>query len=111
MRVEHWNPKKDGPLSESALRRKLENMGYKVSRYVYSPGTYFPTHTHEVDKVDAVLSGQFRITMEGKSVVLSPGDAVQVPRGAEHSAEVMGEDPVVSLDAVKTVPTTLKANK
>ena len=51
--------------------------------------------------VFAVLAGQFRITMGGKSVVLGPGDAVEVPRGAEHSAEVIGDETVVSLDAVE----------
>jgi hypothetical protein len=34
-------------------------------------------------------------------VVLAAGDAVHVPRDAEHSAEVIGAEPVVSLDAVK----------
>jgi len=101
MKIEHWNPDKDGPLNEPTLRKKLERLGYRVSRYVYPPGTYFATHTHEVDKMDAVLSGQFRITMGGKSVVLGPGDAVEVPLGAEHSAEVIGDETVVSLDAVK----------
>ena len=100
MKIEHWNPGKDGPLNEPALRKKLDRLGYRVSRYVYPPGTYFATHTHEVDKMDAVLSGQFRITMGGKSVVLGPGDAVEVPRGTEHSAEVIGDETVVSLDAV-----------
>ena len=71
---------------EQALRRKLEKLGYRVSRYAYPPRTFFPTHAHEMDKIDAVLSGQFRITLQGKPVVLDPGDAVTVPRGAEHSA-------------------------
>jgi quercetin dioxygenase-like cupin family protein len=39
--------------------------------------------------------------MGGDEVVLEAGDAVHVPRGAEHSAEVAGTQPVVSLDAVK----------
>lgn len=101
MKVEHWNPEKDGVLSEATLRRKLESLGYSTSCYIYPPRTYFPTHTHGVEKMDAVLSGQFRITMKEGSVVLGPGDAVLVPRGAEHSAEVVGNEDVVSLDAIK----------
>jgi len=99
--VERWNVEVDGPLSESALRRKLERLGYRVSRYVYPPGTEFPPHTHDVEKMDAVLAGRFRIMMQGEEVLLGPGDAVLVPRGAEHSAEVVGNDSVISLDAVK----------
>jgi quercetin dioxygenase-like cupin family protein len=101
MTVEHWDPEKEGPLTEGALRRKLAERGYSVTRYVYPPGTYFSDHTHGVDKIDAVLSGRFRMTMGGQSVVLEAGDCLYVPRGAVHSAEVVGNESVVSLDAVK----------
>jgi quercetin dioxygenase-like cupin family protein len=101
MRVVRWSPEKDGTLSEETLRLKLERLGYAVDRFVYPPGTSFPTHAHHTDKMDAVLSGQFQITMAGESVVLGPGDAVHVPRGIPHAARVVGDDAVVSLDAVR----------
>ena len=101
MQIEHWDPRTDGSLSEAALRRKLEQRGYRVSRYVYPPGTVFPDHTHEVDKMDAVVSGRFRMRMEGKTVVLGAGDCLAVPRGVVHAAEVVGDEPVVSLDGIR----------
>lgn len=94
-----WNTARDGPLDESALRRLLEAMGYSVHRYVYGPGTHFPDHCHAEDKIDAVLSGAFRITLSGRCFDLGPGEWVAVPAGAIHSAEVLGQEPVVSLDA------------
>jgi quercetin dioxygenase-like cupin family protein len=103
MRVERWDPEDGETLSEQTLRRKLESMGYRTSRYVYEPGTILPFHTHDVDKMDAVLSGEFRVTMNGESVVLGPGDAVEVPQGVEHSAEVVGDRAVVSLDGVRKI--------
>lgn len=99
--VEHWDAERDGPLSEQALRRKLEQRGYDVSRYVYPPGVYFPDHAHSVDKIDGVLAGRFRMTLGDRSVILEAGDCLAVPRGAVHSAEVVGVEAVVSLDAVK----------
>ena len=99
--VEKWDCKKDGPLSEKVLREKLEQRGYSVSRYVYPPGTYFPDHTHSIDKIDAVLSGRFCMRMHNQDVILEAGDCLAVPRGTIHSAEVVGNDPVVSLDATK----------
>jgi len=101
MEVEHWDENREGPLSEASLRRKLEARGYRVSRYVYPPGTVFPEHRHDVDKIDGVLAGRFRMTLPEGSVVLEAGDAVAVPRGTAHSAEVVGEEPVVSLDAIR----------
>ena len=101
MKIERWNTEKDGPLTEKLLRQKLERLGYQVSRYVYPPGTHFPDHTHNIDKIDAVIAGRFRMTLEGTAVVLEAGDSLAVPRGALHSAEVVGDEPVVSLDATR----------
>ncbi|WP_462320373.1 cupin domain-containing protein [Halochromatium sp.] len=102
MQIEHWHPGDDGPLNEVAMRHKLERRGYQVSRYVYSPGMFFPAHDHAEDKIDAVLSGRFRITMQGQEVVLEAGDLVIVPKHVIHTAEVVGDEPVVSLDAVRS---------
>ncbi len=99
--VEHWNPDSDGELSESSMRGKLERRGYRVTRYVYPPGTCFPDHSHAVDKIDAVLAGRFMMQMAGERIILEAGDALAVPRGAVHSAEVVGGESVVSLDAVR----------
>lgn len=101
MRLEHWDTETEGPLSEAALRAKLERQGYSVTRYTYPPGTLFPDHDHAVDKIDAVLSGRFRLTMDGESVVLTAGDCLFVPQRCTHSAEVVGDEPVVSLDGVR----------
>lgn len=101
MKIERWNTETDGELTEQAMREKLERAGYSVSRYIYSPGIYFPAHTHSTDKIDAVFSGRFRIVLEGEEVILEAGDSLAVPRGAAHSAEVVGSNAVISFDAVK----------
>lgn len=98
--VEHWNATKDGPLTEDALRRKIESRGYRVNTFIYPPGTYFPMHSHLVDKVDGVVSGSFRVVVEEAEVMLGPGDMVYVPRNTRHTAEVVGKQPVISLDGV-----------
>ncbi len=99
--LERWDPEADGPLTEEAMRRKLEGRGYAVSRYTYSPGTHFPDHAHGVDKIDAVLAGRFRMKMGDREVILEAGDCLAVPRGAVHSAEVLGGETVISLDAIR----------
>ena len=100
-RVTRWDRTREGEPTESALRRKLEASGYRLTRYVYPPGTVFVTHTHDVDKIDAVVSGRFQLSMHGEDVILEAGDSLEVPKGTPHRAEVIGEDPVVSLDAVR----------
>ena len=101
MAVHRWNAALDGDFSEPALRRKLEAQGYRIARYVYPPGTVFPDHKHGVDKIDAVVSGHFRLVIGGHVAMLGPGEWVDVPRGVTHNATVMGDEPVVSLDAIR----------
>jgi quercetin dioxygenase-like cupin family protein len=101
MQIEHWDEARDGVLSEQAMRRKLEGRGYRVTRWVYPPGTFFPMHEHAVDKIDGVLAGRLRLTLQGRERVLERGDCLAVPRGVPHSAEVVGGEPVISMDAVR----------
>ena len=101
MAVRHWNVALDGEFSEAALRSKLESLGYRVARYTYTAGTVFPDHRHGVDKIDAVIAGRFRLVVGGHLAMLGPGDWIEVPRGVVHNAAVIGDEDVVSLDAVK----------
>jgi mannose-6-phosphate isomerase-like protein (cupin superfamily) len=41
------------------------------------------------------------LVLQGQELVLEPGDCVSVPKGAVHSAEVVGNEPVISLDALR----------
>jgi quercetin dioxygenase-like cupin family protein len=102
MSLQRWNTERDGEISEAAMRRKLAAMGYSVHTYTYPPGTSFSPHTHDVDKIDGVISGRFEITIDQTVFLLGPGDCLPVPRGVRHSARVIGSEPVVSVDAVKT---------
>lgn len=100
MEIEPWNDDL-GELNERNLKRRLEAEGYHVSRYDYPPGTCFPDHKHAFDKKDAVVKGRFLIRAKGREFLLGPGDALAVPAGTIHSAEVIGSETVVSLDASK----------
>ena len=99
--VEKWDESAWGPLSAASMRRKLEAQGYSVACYTYPPGTIFPDHEHSIDKIDTVLRGRFRMRMGDREVILEPGDMLTVPAGTVHSAEVVGDEPVVSLDATR----------
>ena len=84
------------------MRQQLISAGYSAASYHYPPGTYFPPHTHSVHKRDTVLAGRLKIAWVGGSVILERGDMIEIPAGAEHSAEVIGSETVFSLDATKS---------
>lgn len=69
---EHWRPKVVGELN-----------GQEV-KLVKFKGE-FPWHHHEKeDELFMAIKGSFRIEFRDRSVELSPGEFVIVPRGVEH---------------------------
>lgn len=100
VRLETWNPA-DGPLTERKMMKLLENEGYEVAVYAYSEGTRFPEHDHPQEKCDAVLEGTLRITVGVAAFDLKSGDRLYLPAGTRHSAEVVGHETVLSLDATR----------
>jgi len=97
LRLERWSPA-DGVLTEKRLMRLMELEGYDVLVYTYKAGTRFPEHEHAQEKCDAVLEGVLRVTADGETFDLRQGDRLYVPAGTRHTAEVVGEKTVVSLD-------------
>jgi quercetin dioxygenase-like cupin family protein len=100
LRLERWDSRRDGPVTESALRHKVQTGGYEVSILAWPPGTILPAETQYRERVDAVVTGILKITLDGESAILTAGDIVFVPRGSIRRVEVVGPSPVRCLDGV-----------
>jgi mannose-6-phosphate isomerase-like protein (cupin superfamily) len=65
-------------------------------------------HWHKHDKEDEfflVLSGKFRIEIEGQSVVLERHQGFTVPRGVLHKTSALGPATVLMVEAATVTPT------
>ena len=51
----------------------------------FETGSEGAPHSHPHTQMSYVLSGSFRYSIEGESVILNPGDSVVVPGGLVHS--------------------------
>lgn len=100
MRIDRWDSRRDGPVTESALRLKVETIGYQVSTYAWPAGTIVPPQAQDRERVDAIVTGIVKITLDGESAILTAGDIVYVPRGAVRRVEVVGAATAHCLDAV-----------
>lgn len=100
MRIDRWDPRRDGRVTEAALRRKVQACGYEVCTCARPAGAVVPAEAQARERVEAVLDGMVRITLDGESAILAPGDLVFVPRGAVRRAEVVGSAAARCLDAV-----------
>lgn len=97
--MEKWDPVTEGKPTEAAIRQKMNKLGcINMDRYVYPIGCYFSEHSHSWDKLDSVVSGRLRIVMESVTYDLGPGDMLHIPRGALHTAEVIGAESCISFD-------------
>jgi quercetin dioxygenase-like cupin family protein len=99
MRIDRWDPRRDGPVTETALRHKVAAHGYEVSTFAWPAGTVVPAQTQRQERVDAVVAGIVKITLDGESAILTAGDMVYVPRGSIRRVEVVGSSTAHCIDA------------
>ena len=83
------------------LKKQLKQEGYNIYVYSYPGGMCFPVHSHNHDTIHVVLSGTLRVHMDDTDHYLKPGERFVIPANVPHSAEVIGESPVVCIDATK----------
>jgi mannose-6-phosphate isomerase-like protein (cupin superfamily) len=105
MRIERWDVRTDGPLNDGTLRQKLDALGYGAAVAldpVEAVGTARPEGS---ERVEAVVSGLIKVTINGESAILTAGDVVFVPRGAVRRVEAVGVSAASSIRAVyRTTP-------
>lgn len=100
MRIDRWDSRRDGPVTEAAMRQKVAAYGYDVSTFAWPAGTVVPAQTQHHERVDAVVTGVVKITLDGESAILTAGDIVYVPRGSIRRVEVVGVHTAHCIDAI-----------
>ena len=100
MRVERWDVHRDGTLTEDALQRKLKTLGYDPLPTSNPAGAIASARVHRRDRLEAVLAGLLKVTIDGESAILTAGDIVFIPAGAARRVETVGTSPVHCLEAV-----------
>ena len=100
LRIERWDVRRDGALSEGALQQKLVALGFDVALRTYHVGDNPVSHTDSRERIQGVAAGFVRVTLDGESAVLSAGDIMFVPRGALRRVEVVGTSAAYCLEGV-----------
>ena len=101
MRVERWDLRRDGPLTEAALLQKIEALGYDATPRSYPAGTMSPGQSDPVDRVQGVVRGLIKIVLDGEPAILGAGDIVFVPAGAVRRVEAIGASTALCFEAVR----------
>ena len=97
--IDRWDGAE--PPTALELEQRLRAEGLRPCRFVDPPGKVYPPHRHQAREVRWLLCGKLRIRFEGDegTVVLGPGDRIDLPAGLLHAVEVFGDDPAVFVAA------------
>lgn len=68
-----------------------------VTKMNYKKGDFAPTHAHPNEQSGYVISGKYRITIDGKEEYLNPGDSYAIPENVPHSMEVIEAGEVIDV--------------
>jgi quercetin dioxygenase-like cupin family protein len=100
MRIDRWDVRRDGPLSEVTLQQKIQSLGYDVMPRAYPAGSIAAAQSDARERIFAVVRGLIKVTIDGESAILAAGDVVFVPRGSVRRVEVVGTFSAHCLEAV-----------
>lgn len=100
MRIDRWDVRRDGALSEPALQQKLQALGYTATGRIYPAGAVVSAQTDTRERIQAVARGLIKVTIDGEAAILTAGDVIFVPRGAVRRIEVIGSAAAHCLEAV-----------
>jgi quercetin dioxygenase-like cupin family protein len=103
MRIERWDPRRDGPFSEGALQHKLEARGYTITFRNFPAGAVIAGQPLQRDRMAAVTSGLIKLTLEDDSAILRDGDIAAIPAGLSCRFEALGAASCRCCEAVRTI--------
>jgi quercetin dioxygenase-like cupin family protein len=124
--VTHW-PDTAGQVTINKIRARLEQEGLKPYRCDMMPGDVYGDHAHPDAEIRWVVSGRMRVKVRegarpgapgvgeceregarptgqepvsaGEEIILDPGDRLDLAANVVHSADVFGDEAVVTLCA------------
>ena len=91
MQVYDWNsiPRED--LSPTFGRQVIHSDKMTVARVYMKKGCLVPQHKHHNEQISMMLEGRLKFVIDGKELVLNPGEALRIPPDVPHSAEALDD--------------------
>jgi quercetin dioxygenase-like cupin family protein len=84
--------------NSAQLRQQMESEGYSVYQWSDRTDAVYSEHFHGNDQSHWIISGSLELTVKDYGVfVLNAGDRDIMPANTNHSARVIGDEPVVYL--------------
>ena len=83
------------PDSKIHVQILFEGGAASMSRITAFPGAWIPEHTHpDADELLLIEAGTGQLTLGDRSLTVSAGQAIRIPKGTRHSFTQSGTEPL-----------------
>lgn len=101
MKVHRWDQVEHEQMTPQVARRAVHSERMTIARIYLKKGAVIPRHSHENEQVSYLLEGRLRFDFDGKEVVASAGQMVQIGSGEPHEVEALEDS--IALDLFQPV--------
>jgi len=109
MKLFSWENVKKEVLNDKLSRKVISGEKMTLAQIFLDKGAVVPLHQHEHEQFSSVLTGALRFELEGKEIVVRPGEVLHIPSNVPH--RVVALEDSVALDAFSPVRADWLAGK
>ena len=94
------------PVKEGVQKRVVSDSDtLSIAEYFWEKDHVTPgDHAHGWDTANYIVSGSFEVTLDGRTVVLGPGDSYTVPAGTPRTMRALEDGSYILVMARGTAP-------
>src|SRR3954468_16820496 len=92
--VHRWDNIAPEQITSHISRRYVTGDGVTVARFALTKDGVVPRHSHPNEQISCVLSGTLEFRFDDRTVVVGPGELMQIPGDVPHEVAVL-EDAIV----------------
>ena len=89
MQTYEWDKMEKEQLNPSFARQVIHGQTLTVARVFIRKGYTVPTHSHINEQLSFIEEGRLKFVLDGKEVVVGPGQLLLIPPSVPHSAEAL----------------------
>ena len=91
MEVYDWNAIPREEVNPTFTRQVIHADTVTVARLYMKQGCIVPLHHHINEQLSTMHEGRLKFLIDGKELVLNPGETLRIPPNVPHSAEALDD--------------------
>jgi quercetin dioxygenase-like cupin family protein len=92
-----WDRVQQEQLNPLLSRQMIHTRQMTIARIHLKKGAVVPIHSHPNEQISTLERGAMRFVIDGQETLLRPGQVLEIPSGAPHSAEALEDSLAIDL--------------